>query len=176
MLWQEQGSGAVVKMTQLRLRSSSLHERGCGAVSFHDWSSWSGALLFMDPDPAPALVRFHTFIFSVVLLCLKLNRKWIIWSKLRKTKWLYQTLSNSMWNFCEQRCYHEESAKKQQSQVETIQRTVTSRNVTQNNSNINNFWKDSCWFCRQCLRIFCYFLRTESRKWMFGKSQLCPSI
>jgi len=43
------------------------------------------------------------------------------------------------------------SAKKQQSQVQTIQRTVSSRNVTQDNGNINNFWKDCCWFCLQCL-------------------------
>jgi len=43
------------------------------------------------------------------------------------------------------------SAKKQQSQIQTIQRTVTSRNVTQDNGNINNFWKGSRWFYRQCL-------------------------
>jgi len=27
------------------------------------------------PDPAPACVRFYTLIFSVVLVCLKLNGK-----------------------------------------------------------------------------------------------------
>jgi len=43
------------------------------------------------------------------------------------------------------------SAKKQQSQIQTIQRTVASRNVTQDNGNINNFWKGNRWFCRQCL-------------------------
>jgi len=43
------------------------------------------------------------------------------------------------------------SAKKQQSQVQTIQRTVPSRNATQDNGNINNFWKSSRWFCLQCL-------------------------
>jgi len=43
------------------------------------------------------------------------------------------------------------SAKKQQSQIQTIQRTVTSRNVTQDNGNINNFWKGNRCFCRQCL-------------------------
>jgi len=31
------------------------------------------------------------------------------------------------------------SAKKQQSQIQTIQRAVTSRNVTQDNGNTNNF-------------------------------------
>jgi len=35
------------------------------------------------------------------------------------------------------------SAKKEQSQVHMIQRTVTSRSVTQDNSNINKFWKSS---------------------------------
>jgi len=41
------------------------------------------------------------------------------------------------------------SEKKQQSQVQTIQRTVPSRNATQDNGNINNFWKGSRWFCFQ---------------------------
>jgi len=68
------------------------------------------------------------------------------------------------------------SAKKQQSQLQTLQRTVTSRNVTQDNGNINKFWDGSRWFCRQCLSIFCYFLLPESRKWLFGKLHLCPSI
>jgi len=50
------------------------------------------------------------------------------------------------------------SAKKQQSQ---IQRTVTSRNVTQDNGNINNFWKVSiseskncCMENYICVRVF----------------------
>jgi len=68
------------------------------------------------------------------------------------------------------------SAKKQQSQVQTIQRTVTCKNVTEDNGNINNFWKASRWFCRQCLKTFCYFLRPESRKWLFGKIHLWLSI
>jgi len=67
------------------------------------------------------------------------------------------------------------SAEKQQSQAQTIQRTVTGRNVTQDNGNINKFWKSSRWFWRQCLRTL-YFLRSESRKWLFGKLHLCPSI
>ena len=37
-------------------------------------------------------------------------------------------------------------AKKQQSQVQMIQRTVTSRNVILNNGNIKKFWEGSCWF------------------------------
>jgi len=51
------------------------------------------------------------------------------------------------------------SVKKYQSQVQTIQRTVPSRNTTQANRNINNFWKCSLWFCIQCLSTFCYFLQ-----------------
>jgi len=39
------------------------------------------------------------------------------------------------------------SAEKQQLQVQTIQRTVTSRNATQDNCNIYKVWKGSCWFC-----------------------------
>jgi len=43
------------------------------------------------------------------------------------------------------------SAKKQQSQV---QRTVSIENVAHDNSDINNFWKGSRWFYRQCRRTF----------------------
>jgi len=68
------------------------------------------------------------------------------------------------------------SAKIQQSQVQTIKRTVTGEKESQDNGNINNFWKGSGWFSRQCLRTLCYFLRPESRKWLFGKLYLCPSI
>jgi len=49
------------------------------------------------------------------------------------------------------------STKKQQSQVQTIQRTVTSRNATQDNGNINNFCEGNRWFYLQYLRTFCYF-------------------
>ena len=69
-----------------------------------------------------------------------------------------------------------ESAEKQLVQVQTIQRIVTTRNVTQDYGNINNFWKGSHWFCHQCLRTFCYFLPPESRKCVLGKLHLCPSI
>jgi len=70
------------------------------------------------------------------------------------------------------------SAKKQQPHVQTIQRTVTSRNpgrnVTQDNGNINKFWKGSRWFC--CLVTFHYFLRSDTRKRLFGKLHFFPSI
>jgi len=70
------------------------------------------------------------------------------------------------------------SAKKQQSQIQTIQRTVTSRNVTQDNGNINNFWKGNRCFCRQCLRNedLVLFLTTRIKKCLFGKLNLCQSI
>ena len=44
------------------------------------------------------------------------------------------------------------SAKKQQSQFQTVQRTVSSENVAHDNADINNFWKGSRWFYRQCRR------------------------
>jgi len=67
------------------------------------------------------------------------------------------------------------SAKKQ-SQVQTIKRTVTGIKESQDNDNINNFWKGSRWFYSQGLRTFCHFLRPESRKWLFRKVHLCPSV
>jgi len=54
------------------------------------------------------------------------------------------------------------SVKKQQSQVQTIQRIVTCRNITQDNGNVKDFWKGSRWFCCHCLKTF-YFLWPESR-------------
>ena len=77
---QAQGCRAVVKMTQLRLLSSSFYEHGSGfssgALGFHECGSGSGALFFH--SVAPASVRFNTLIFSIALVCLKLNWKWII--------------------------------------------------------------------------------------------------
>ena len=42
--------------------------------------------------PGPASVRFHTLIFSIVLVCLKLNGKWIKTS----TQNTYQTSMNNL--------------------------------------------------------------------------------
>jgi len=91
-----------------------------------------------------------------------------------ETKRISQTLSsNLIWQFSTSSALAmKKSAKKQQSQVQMIQRTVTSRNVTQDNIKINKFWKGSRWFCPQSLRTF-YFLWPESRKWLFGKLHLC---
>jgi len=96
-----QDCGAVVKMTLLRLRSF-FHKRGSGssfeALGFHECNSSSKALFFHNTAPAPELlvfmsnsgsvalffhnmppaplsVRFHTFMFSIVLVCLKLSGK-----------------------------------------------------------------------------------------------------
>ena len=149
-----QGCGAVVKMTQLWLRSS--------------WFSW---------------LRLHLrllFVFTHKYFhCLGVPQdEWKCIKKVHKSKRTYQTLlSNLIWAFfANSAVAMSKSAKKQQSQVQTIQRRVTSRSVTRDNDNINNFWKGSLWFCRQCLRTFRYFLRPESRKWLFGKLYLCPSI
>jgi len=93
--------------------------------------------------------------------------------KVHESKRIYQIL----WEFfTSSTLTMRKSAKEQQSQVQTTQKKVISRNVIRDNGIINNFWKSSCWFCRQCLRTFCYFSRPESSKWLFGKLHLCPSI
>jgi len=75
------------KSDTVRLRSSSVHESGSG--------SSSRALFFMAPTPAPdqapASVRFYKLIFAIVLVCLKLNGKWNVWSRLHKNKRKHQT-------------------------------------------------------------------------------------
>jgi len=73
-----QGCGAVVKMTLLRLRSF-FHKRGSSssfeALGFHECNSGSEALFFHNMPPAPLSVRFYTFMFSIVSVCLKLSGK-----------------------------------------------------------------------------------------------------
>jgi len=99
-------------------------------------------------------------------------------NRLHKTKRIYQTFSsNLIWlYFTSSALTMRKSAKKEQSQVQTIQRIVISRYVTQDNDNTNNFWIGRRWFCRQCLRTACDFLQPESRKSLFEKLLLCPSI
>jgi len=96
-------------------------------------------------------------------------------NQLHRNKIIYQTfLSNLIWYlFTSSALIMRKLAKKQQLQVQTIQITVATRNVTQDNGNMNNFWKGSRWFFRQCLRTLSYILRPE---WLFGKLHLCPSI
>jgi len=46
---------------------------------------------FMAPVSAPVSIPFHTLLFSIVLVCLKLNGKWIISSTQNYENRLYQT-------------------------------------------------------------------------------------
>jgi len=57
-----------------------------------------------------------------------------------------------------QRSYHEEISEKKTitGSDDSENSYCTSRNVTQDNGNINNFWKGSRWFCRQCPGSFCF--------------------
>ena len=76
-----QGCGAVVKMTQLRLRNYSFHEHVSGssswALGFHECGSGSGALFFHGSGSRSGFWSFSHNIL-IVLGCLKLNGKWII--------------------------------------------------------------------------------------------------
>jgi len=66
-----------------------------------------------------------------------------------KTKRICHTfLSNFIWLFffTNSGLTMRKSAKNQKSQVQTIKRTVTGKKESQDNSNINNFWKGSGWF------------------------------
>jgi len=60
-----------------------------------------------------------------------------------------------------QRSYHEEISEKKTitGSDDSGNSFCTSRNVSQDNGNINNFWKGSRWFFRQCLGTFCCSLR-----------------
>jgi len=65
----EQGCGVFVKMTQLRLRSSSFHEHGSGsssgALGFHECGSVSGALIFQASGFSSVFCSFsHINIFN----------------------------------------------------------------------------------------------------------------
>jgi len=134
-------------MTELRIRSSSFHEHGSssGALGFDKCGSGSGALLFMAPNPAPASVRFNTLLQYVNCHGVPHVEWKVNLYQLHRTKRIYQTfLSNIIWYlFTSSALIMTKSAKKQQSQVQTIQITVITRNVTQDNGNINNVWKGS---------------------------------
>jgi len=70
---------------------------------------------------------------------------YIRYTKLREYTKL---LSNLIWCFfTSSTLTMRKSAKKQQSQVQTIQRTATIRNVAHDIDNINNFWKGSRLVC-----------------------------
>jgi len=97
--------------------------------------------------------------------------------QVHKTKRIYQTyLRRLMWYFSKISILNMRTwVKKQQSQAQTVQRTVTSRNITLDNSNINKFWKGRCWFAVNAGDLF-YFLGPDSRKRLFGKLHLYLSI
>ena len=94
--------------------------------------------------------------------------------QVQKTTRIYQTFLNNLiccFFYNKQRSYHEEiSEKKKQSQVQTIQRTVSSRNVTQDNDIMKKFWKGSRWFRRHCLRTFLLFLTNRIKKMTVWKT------
>jgi len=100
-------------------------------------------------------------------------------NQVHKTKRIYQLFEQFyLVVFDMQRSYHEEISEKKTitGSDDSENSYCTSKNVIQDNGNINNFWKGSRWFCHQCLGTFCCFLRPELRKWLFGKLHLCPSI
>jgi len=128
----------------------------------------------MAAAPAPASVRFHTLRFQLSWCASsEMENDEIKYTKLREYTKLFSVIYSGIF-FTSRALIIRKSAKKQQSQIQTIQRTIIIRNVTQDNGKINNFQKGSRWFCRQCLRSFCCFLRPESRKGLFVKLHLCP--
>jgi len=74
-VWIISGCGAAVKMTQLRLRSSSFHKHGSGSTSgalgFHECVFRSGALFFR----GSGFSSFSHINILIVLACLKLEWK-----------------------------------------------------------------------------------------------------
>jgi len=72
-----QGCGAVVKMTQLPLRSSSFHEYGSGALAFHECCSGYGALFHHGSGFSSGFWSFLHIYILIFLVCLNLNGKWI---------------------------------------------------------------------------------------------------
>ena len=154
-----QGCRAVVKMTQLRFWSSSFHEHVSRSQALGFGQCGSGALFCMGRSPAPASVCFHTLILKLLWYASSWMQSEL--NQVHKTKRINRSfLSNLIWYFFTNSALTiRKSTKKQQSQVQTIQVTVITRNVTQDNGNINNFWKDSRLFFHQFLITFCYFLR-----------------
>ena len=123
------------------------------------WSVWLRCSFLHGSESSSGFCLFSHINIEIVMVCLKLNAKWIKSSA--KTKRINRSfLSNLIWYFFTNSALTiRKSTIKQQSQVQTIQVTVITRNVTQDNGNINNFWKDSRLFFHQFLITFCYFLR-----------------
>jgi len=116
-------------MTQLRLRSSSFHEHGSGsssgAVGFHECGSGSRS----------GFCSFSHISIFIYLGVSQVERKmnYIKYTKLREYTKLFEQFNLVI--FYKQRSYHEEISEKEQSQVQTIQRAITSGNATKDNGN-----------------------------------------
>jgi len=69
-----QGGGVTIKMSQLRLHSSSFHEQcsGSGALGFHGCDSGSGALFFHGSGSSSGFCSYLHINILIVLVCLKL--------------------------------------------------------------------------------------------------------
>jgi len=146
-------------MSQLRLRSCAFHEHGSssGALSFHECGSGSGALFFHDSGSSSGFYSFSHINILIVLVCLKLNGKLMKSSRpTQNQENIPNILSNLIWLLFT-------------SSAVTMRKSAKKRRT-------NNFWKNSRWFCFQCLRTFCYFSRQKQKKWLFGKLHSCPSI
>ena len=144
-------------ISELRIRRKNVTAPAPQLLVFMSVAPAPELSVFMAPDPAPASVRLHTLIFRWSWCASSWMENEI--NHLHKIRRIYQTFfSYSNWLFFTSSAVTLRKSAKQQSQVQTIQRTITSKNVTQDNANINNFWKGSRWFCLQRLRTFCYFL------------------
>jgi len=134
------------------------HEHGSstGALGFHECGS--GALFLHGSGSSSGFCSFSHINILIVLVCLKLNRKWIQIKYTRSEEYTkpFWVISSS-W-FLQAALLPWRYQRKNNHRFRRF-REVTSKNVTQHNGNINNFWKGSHWFCLQCLKTFCYFLR-----------------
>jgi len=81
-----QGCRAVIKMSQLRLWSSSFREHG----------SSSGALFFHDSGSSSGFYSFSHITILIVLVCLKLNGK-LMKSSAQNQENISNILSNLIW-------------------------------------------------------------------------------
>ena len=111
--------------------------------SFHEHGSSSGALSFHDSGSSSGFYSFSHINVLIVLVCLKLNGK-LIKSSTQNQENIPNILSNLTW------CFFTSSAV-------TMRKSAKKRHT-------NNLWNDSRWFCFQCLRTFCYFLRQNQEK------------
>ena len=114
---------------------------GSGALGFHECVSGSGALILHGSGSSSGFCCFSHIKILIVLVCLKLNGKGLnqVHKIMRYTKHFWVIYSGSFSQASLLRWGNQR--KKIQSQVQMIQRTVSSRNATQDNGNINIFRK-----------------------------------